>query len=258
MADDFSSVNLPTVPSFISDAFPVQLMNDMVPIASKLQPLISPKPKQSNSDLIRSGNLPSRYKPSNAQIQPKVHTSPSRNMDEPVPVASPTFNSIDVDQKSVGTKLSESERGPLSTSRFTSAVIDAGNVPKPVSGARRRSVNRSPVSTANDGSYSVVGQPLSRENQGSRLGAHPLGTQYSLKSSQPHPQEPRTGTQSPDKDFDVTTENIDQTFFLQKTSDKIGAPSSDFVSASELADTAPSNAGPLTSPMANPVFQTSR
>lgn len=45
VVDDFSSVNLPTVPSFISDAFPVALMNDMMPIASKMQPLISPKPK---------------------------------------------------------------------------------------------------------------------------------------------------------------------------------------------------------------------
>ena len=70
---------------------------------------------------------------------------------------------------------------------------------------------------------------------------------------------PRAGTQSPDKDFDVTTENIDQTFFLQKTSDQQTAvPSSTVISPSDFADTAPGNAGPLTSPMANPVFQTSR
>ena len=89
---------------------------------------------------------------------------------------------------------------------------------------------------------------------------------YSHRSgrmSKAHNTERATEVHSPDEDYEgnplleVTTENIDQTFFQRKQSDHLAASSSR-VSMGELADTAPFNAIPLTSPLANPVFQTSR
>ena len=70
----------------------------MKPIKQKLQPLLSPKqPNQSNDDLIRAGNIPSRFRQGYACIKLKAQESPSR--DNPDLEQSPAFNSIEPREK---------------------------------------------------------------------------------------------------------------------------------------------------------------
>ena len=80
----------------------------------------------SNADLIRSGNIPSRYPHNYASINLKANDR-SENETELNSGRSPTFNSIELEDKQSTVKQSDSmsEGQQAGTSRFKSPVMNS-------------------------------------------------------------------------------------------------------------------------------------